>query len=55
VDAGACRIESASAYRGTLSMFERAGFTVVDIRRANASSAPRPIVRLALAATSAEG
>jgi hypothetical protein len=31
-------------------MFERAGFEVVERRRANASSAPRPIVRRAVRA-----
>jgi GNAT superfamily N-acetyltransferase len=55
VDTSAGRIASASAYHGTLSMFERAGFTVAEVRRANASSAPRPIVRLGLPATPAKG
>ena len=55
VDTSAGRIASASAYHGTLSMFERAGFTVAEVRRANASSAPRPIVRLDLPATPAKG
>jgi GNAT superfamily N-acetyltransferase len=39
------RIPSANAYHGTLSMFERAGFTVVERRQANAASPVRPIVR----------
>jgi GNAT superfamily N-acetyltransferase len=42
------RIASASAYQGTLGMFKRAGFKVVERRRLNAASRPRPIVRLAL-------
>lgn len=42
------RIPSANVYHGTLAMFERAGFTVVERRRWNASSPPRPIVRLDL-------
>ena len=39
------RISSASAYKGTLGMFERAGFEVVEWRRANRTTSPRPIVR----------
>lgn len=42
------RIPAANAYHGTLAMFERAGFTVVDRRRGQGSGKPRPIVRLAL-------
>ena len=42
------RIPSANAYMGTLGMFERAGFKVVERRQANATSPVRPIVRLAL-------
>jgi GNAT superfamily N-acetyltransferase len=42
------RIPSANAYRGTLSMFETAGFEVVALRQGNPDSQPRPIVRLAL-------
>jgi GNAT superfamily N-acetyltransferase len=42
------RIPSASAFHGTLGMFERAGFTVVERRQANASTTLRPIVRLVL-------
>jgi GNAT superfamily N-acetyltransferase len=47
-DTGAGRIPAADAYRGTLAMFEKAGFSVVASRHANAASAPRPIVRLTL-------
>ena len=39
------RVPSANVYRGTLSMFEAAGFTVV-VRRAVPGGATRPIVRL---------
>jgi ribosomal protein S18 acetylase RimI-like enzyme len=39
------RISAASAYKGTVPMFEAAGFEVVERRRANRSSAPRPIMR----------
>ena len=39
------RIPAATAYKGTLTMFERAGFKVVARRRANRASAQRPIVR----------
>lgn len=42
------RIPSAHAYHGTLAMFERAGFTVVARRQANARSPVRPIVRRAV-------
>jgi ribosomal protein S18 acetylase RimI-like enzyme len=42
------RLPSANLFKGTLSMFLRAGFTVVARRQANATSAPRPIVRLEL-------
>jgi ribosomal protein S18 acetylase RimI-like enzyme len=38
------RVSSALVYKGTLGMFERAGFEVVE-RRRNAASTPRPIVR----------
>ena len=48
VDTGGGRLPSANIYKGTLSMFERAGFRVVALRQATASSAPRPIVRLEL-------
>jgi GNAT superfamily N-acetyltransferase len=39
------RIPSASAYRGTVSMFERAGFEVVARRQFNKTTPVRPIVR----------
>ncbi|HYH92142.1 MAG TPA: GNAT family N-acetyltransferase [Candidatus Saccharimonadales bacterium] len=42
------RIPSANVYHGTLSMFERAGFEVVERRQWSASSPVRPIVRLRL-------
>ncbi len=42
------RIPSANAYQGTLGMFERAGFKVVERRRQNKASPDRPIVRLEL-------
>jgi GNAT superfamily N-acetyltransferase len=42
------RIPAANAFHGTLSMFERAGFTVVERRQWNATSPVRPIVRLGL-------
>jgi len=42
------RIPSANAYMGTLGMFERAGFKVVERRQANATTAVRPIVRRSL-------
>ena len=48
VDTSGGRVPSANAYHGTLGMFERAGFTVVDRRQWNATTPSRPIVRLAL-------
>lgn len=39
------RIPAASAYKGTLALFERAGFKEVARRRANSASPARPIVR----------
>jgi ribosomal protein S18 acetylase RimI-like enzyme len=42
------RIPAASAYKGTLEMFERAGFEVAARRRANRASPERPIVRRAV-------
>jgi GNAT superfamily N-acetyltransferase len=42
------RIGAGEAYKGTLAMFERAGFKVVDRRQWNASTPVRPIVRRAL-------
>lgn len=48
VDTADGRVPAANAYHGTLAMFERAGFTVVERRQWNAASPVRPIVRLAL-------
>jgi GNAT superfamily N-acetyltransferase len=48
VDTAGERIPASNAFKGTLSMFERAGFEVVARRQATADSSPRPIVRLAL-------
>jgi GNAT superfamily N-acetyltransferase len=42
------RVPSASAYQGTLGMFDRAGFKVAERRQANKASPVRPIVRLGL-------
>ena len=39
------RIGSGEVYKGTLAMFERAGFKVVARRSVPGSAAPRPIVR----------
>ena len=50
VDTGAGRVPAANAFHGTLAMFERAGFTVVERRQWNATSPVRPIVRLSLVA-----
>ena len=47
-DTGGSRIPSPNAYKGTLSMFERAGFTVVARRRFPAANGDQPIVRLEL-------
>jgi GNAT superfamily N-acetyltransferase len=44
-DTGGKRISSASAFRGTVSMFERAGFEVVARRQFNKATPVRPIVR----------
>jgi GNAT superfamily N-acetyltransferase len=48
VDTAGERIAAANAYKGTLSMFERAGFEVAARRRANRVSPERPIVRRSL-------
>jgi GNAT superfamily N-acetyltransferase len=45
VDAAGGRVPAANAYRGTLSMFEGAGFDEVARRKANRASPDRPIVR----------
>ena len=42
------RTDSDLVYKGTLSMFEAAGFSVVAQRSLNAKTPPRPIVRLRL-------
>lgn len=39
------RVPAAHAYKGTVGMFERAGFKVVERRQANRTTAVRPIVR----------
>ena len=43
------KVASSAAYVGTQAMFERAGFTVAELRSWDASSPPRPIMRLELA------
>ena len=53
VDAGGGRVPAASAFHGTLAMFERAGFRVVARRQWNAASPIRPIVRLEIGKRSA--
>ena len=45
VDTAAGRVPAAQAFKGTLSMFEQAGFEVVERRRTSATSTARPIVR----------
>jgi GNAT superfamily N-acetyltransferase len=45
VDTGSGRVPAATAYKGTVGMFERAGFSVAERRRANKSAPERPIVR----------
>jgi len=47
-ETGGERVPSANVFKGTLGMFERAGFKVVERRQANAASTPRPIVRRAI-------
>lgn len=42
------RVPAAQAFKGTVGMFESAGFAVVERRRANAASPERPIVRRAI-------
>jgi GNAT superfamily N-acetyltransferase len=46
VDTSGGRVPAASAYTGTLPMYERAGFRLVTTRRATPTSRLRPIVRL---------
>lgn len=48
VDTGGAKVAAANAYHGTLSMFEAAGFEVVDRRQWNRTTPVRPIVRLEL-------
>jgi GNAT superfamily N-acetyltransferase len=48
VDAASGRVPAAHAFKGTVAMFERAGFEVVERRQANRSSVPRPVVRRAI-------
>ncbi len=40
------RVPPANAFHGTQAMFERAGFSVVEVRRWSSTSPPRPIMRL---------
>ena len=42
------RVPAASAYQGVESMFAKVGFRVAEVRRWNAASPPRPIMRLEL-------
>ena len=44
------KVTAASAFHGTQSMFEKAGFQLVDVRQWNKSSPERPIMRLELTA-----
>jgi len=48
-DTGGQRVPAAHAFKGTVPMFEGAGFEVVERRQTNRTSAPRPIVRRELA------
>ncbi len=48
VDAADGRVPAASVFKGTLRMYQRAGFEVVARRRANRASPERPIVRRAI-------
>lgn len=48
VDTAGGRVPAANAFRGTLSMFEGAGFKVAARRQAKGSSVVRPIVRRAI-------
>jgi GNAT superfamily N-acetyltransferase len=45
------RIPSANAFHGTLAMFERAGFRVVERRKGSPNATARPIVRRSIRAT----
>src|SRR5215211_2798459 len=55
VDTQGEKIAAANAYHGTLSMFEAAGFEIVERRQFNRTSPVRPIVRLELANRAARG
>ena len=48
VDTAGGHIPAANAFHGPLSMFERAGFAIVERRQWNATTPISPIVRLAL-------
>ena len=48
VDASDGRVSAAAAYTGTVGMFERAGFRVVERRQWKPGAAVRPIVRRAI-------
>lgn len=48
VDTSGGRVPAAEAFKGTLGMFEQAGFTVAERRQVNKSSPVRPIVRRGL-------
>lgn len=48
VDSAGGRVPAAHAFKGTVSMFESAGFEVAERRQANRTSTPRPIVRRAV-------
>ena len=48
VDTSSGRVPAAEAFKGTLGMFEGAGFRVVERRQFNRASPVRPIVRRAL-------
>ena len=50
VDTEGGRVPAAQAFKGTLGMFERAGFDVVARRRGSSASASRPIVRRSIEA-----
>jgi ribosomal protein S18 acetylase RimI-like enzyme len=45
---GRGRVAPSSAYHGSQSMFEKAGFSVVEVRQWNKTSPQRPIMRLEL-------
>jgi ribosomal protein S18 acetylase RimI-like enzyme len=48
VETGGDRMPSANLYKGTLAMFERAGFTVVERRQFSSTTPVHPIVRRAI-------